>query len=410
MNANSAMTASLSCIPPLKPAFVLLSADPRASSQQPATHTPRLLDQLRSEIRVRHYSIRTEHTYVDWVVRYVRFHGLKHPGTLGAPEINTFLTHLAEDRNVTAKTQNQALCALVFLYKHVLNREIGDLGQVVRAKTPSRLPVVLSIEEVERIFSSMSGIHKLMALLMYGTGMRIIEVLRLRVKDIDFENRLIIVREGKGDKDRIVPLPQNTVQPLHEQIARVKALHDRDLVDGYGTVYLPHALERKYPNTNKAFHWQYLFPSPQLSVDPRSGRRQRHHVYESVLQSSIRRAAREAGINKDVHSHTFRHSFATHLLAGGTDIRTIQSLLGHSDVKTTEIYTHILKNGPHGVASPADRLKNSQCTLPQKTMAYHCAGDDKPVKVFTLSRWIRLLINSLSTTAASILTALTHRT
>jgi integron integrase len=368
-----------------------------------------LLDQLRSEIQVRHYSIRTEHTYVDWVVRYVRFHNMRHPKDMGADEINQFLSHLASDRQVAARTQNQALCALVFLYKHVLGKEVGDLGDVIRAKQPERLPVVLSIGEVERIFEHLSGLHKLMVLLMYGTGMRIIEVIRLRVKDIDFENRSILVREGKGNKDRVVPLPANTTDPLREQIARVKTLHDQDLANGFGTVHLPDALEKKYPHTNKAFHWQYVFPSPHLSVDPRSGRKQRHHAYESVLQSAIRAATRDAGIPKDVHSHTFRHSFATHLLAGGTDIRTIQSLLGHSDVKTTEVYTHILKNGPHGVASPADRIQNTDCVLPRKALAYTREYDEKPARTSGVKRWATRIAQGLNAVASALLAVLTGR-
>jgi integron integrase len=324
---------------------------------------PRLLDQVRNEIRLRHYSIRTEHTYVDWTRRFVVFHNMRHPKDMGAPEITAFLTHLATHANVAASTQNQALNALVFLYKHVLGRDPGDFGEVIRAKRPIREPTVMSTDEVERVLTNLNGTHKLMALLMYGTGMRIIEVIRLRVKDLDFDLQCITVRDGKGQKDRQVPLPAKTADALKAQIAVVKKIHDQDLKDGYGTVYLPYALDRKYPNTNKAFHWQYLFPSPSLSVDPRSGRTQRHHVYESVLQEAIRRATRQAGIQKDIHSHTFRHSFATHLLASGSDIRTVQELLGHNDVKTTMIYTHVLKAGACAVRSPSDRLSAAATTL-----------------------------------------------
>ena len=281
-----------------KPAHQELAAPP------PASQGPRLLDQVRNEIRLRHYSIRTEHAYCEWVVRFVRFHDLRHPREMGAPEITAFLTHLATHANVAASTQNQALNALVFLCKHVLGREPGDFGEIVRAKRPIREPTVMSGDEVERFMTHLSGTHKLMALLMYGAGMRIIEVIRLRVKDIDFDLRCITVRDGKGQKDRQVPLPSKAADALKAQIARVKTIHDQDLRDGFGTVYLPYALERKYPNTNKVFHWQYLFPSPTLSVDPRSGRKQRHHVYESVLQEAIRHATREAGIRKDVHAHT----------------------------------------------------------------------------------------------------------
>ncbi len=333
------------------------AARPAAPTAPPApAGTPKLLDQLRNQIRLRHYSIRTEHAYTDWVVRYVRFHDLQHPRTLGPEHVNAFLSHLASNLNVAASTQNQALNALVFLYRHVLDQPLGDFGEVVRAKKPKRLPVVMSVDEVQRLLSHLTGTRQLMVLLLYGTGMRIIELLRLRVKDVDFESRSIMVRDGKGQKDRAVPLPQNTEARLRAQIERVHALHARDLEAGYGTVYLPFALERKYPNTNKAFHWQYVFPSPTLSEDPRSGRRQRHHVYESVLQAAIREATAKAGIRKDVHAHTLRHSFATHLLETGSDIRTVQELLGHNDLRTTQIYTHVSKGGPHGVISPADRL------------------------------------------------------
>jgi integron integrase len=287
-------------------------------------------------------------------VRYVRYHGLRHPGDMGAPEINQFLSHLATHANVAASTQNQALCALVFLYKHVLGRDPGDFGKIVRAKRPERMPVVMSVDETQRMLAQMTGRARLMALLLYGTGMRIIEVIRLRVKDVDFENGVILVRDGKGAKDRYVPLPRIAVEGLRAQIAAVKTQHEQDLRDGFGTVHLPYALERKYPNTHKAFHWQYVFPSPTLSVDPRRGVRQRHHVYESVLQQAIRQARERAGIAKDVHCHTFRHTAATHLLASGSDIRTVQELLGHSDVRTTMIYTHILNRGGQGFRSPAD--------------------------------------------------------
>jgi integron integrase len=240
---------------------------------------------------MRHYSIRTEQAYCEWVGRYVRFHNLRHPRDMGVAEINAFLSSLAVSANVAASTQNQALCALVFLYSRVLK---CDLGEIVRAKRPVRMPVVLTLEETQRILSHMTGTARLMATLMYGTGMRIIEVIRLRVKDVDFDNGVILVRDGKGEKDRYVPLPRTTVEELREQIARVKVQHDRDLQDGFGTVHLPYALERKYPNAHKAFHWQYVFPSPTLSVDPHSGLRQRHHVYESVLQLAIRRATEKA--------------------------------------------------------------------------------------------------------------------
>ena len=338
----------------------------------PASHSPppsscpptpvfSLLERLRREIRVRHYSIRTEHTYIEWAGRFFRFWENRRPEEMGPGEINEFLTHLATEANVAASTQNQALNALLFFFRQVLKKEVGDLGEVVRAKRPVRVPVVMSVQETERLFAHVRGVHKLMLLMMYGSGMRLMEILRLRVKDVDFDLGLITVRDGKGEKDRQVPLPRNAVDALREQIRRVQVLHDRDLAEGFGTVFLPYALARKYPNTEKAFHWQYVFPSPTLSVDPRSGRKQRHHVYESVLQVALREAARKAGINKDIHSHTMRHSFATHLLASGSDIRTVQELLGHNNVKTTMIYTHVLKAGPQCVTSPADRLSTA-CT------------------------------------------------
>ena len=358
MNAASAAVAQAS-----EPAAVScgstppLTLLPRPSpAPTPAAQPPRLLDQLRREIRVRHYSIRTEHTYVDWVRRFIVFHNRRHPKDMGAAEINAYLSHLASDRNVAASTQNQALCAVLFLYKHVIGREVGELGEVVRAKKPARLPVVLSVQETTAIISQMKGTVRFMTLLMYGTGMRIIELIRLRAKDVDFDNKTIVVRDGKGEKDRFVPLPENIADPLREHLRRVKALHEEDLKAGYGTVHLPYALERKYPNANREWSWQYVFPSRKLSVDPRSGVTQRHHVFESVLQEAIKSATRRAGVTKIVHAHSFRHSFATHLLASGMDIRSIQELLGHSDVSTTMIYTHVLKVSRLGVVSPADKL------------------------------------------------------
>jgi integron integrase len=334
-----------------------------SKSNTPCSHRPKLLDQLRREIRVRHYSIRTEHTYADWVKRFIFFHNKRHPKDMGAAEINEYLSYLATDRKVSASTQNQALSGILFLYKHVLNIDIGDLGEVVRAKKPTKLPVVLSVDETERIIENMDGLSKLITLLMYGSGMRILEVVRVRVKDVDFEGNYILVRDGKGAKDRTVPLPAAAVGPLEDHLALVRQQHEQDLRDGFGTVYLPYALERKYPNANREWGWQYVFPSSRLSIDPRSGRRQRHHVFESVVQGAIRTATRKAGVNKSVHSHTFRHSFATHLLASGIDIRSIQELLGHKDVSTTMVYTHVLKSGPLGIISPADRIRISDCVL-----------------------------------------------
>jgi len=319
-----------------------------------------LLDQLRDEIRVRHYSIRTEHTYADWVYRYVMFHGKRHPNEMGAVEINQFLSHLASDLNVAASTQGQALSAIVFLYKNVLKRDPGDFSDIVRAKRPKKLPVVLSLDETARLLANMKGVQRIMAELMYATGMRIIELVRLRVKDIDFERSQITIREGKGKKDRTAPLPPELVTDLRKQLKRVKELHEKDLAEGYGTVYLPHALARKYPNAAKEWCWQYVFPSRKRSVDPRSGVTQRHHVYESVMQKAIKDATRKAGIPKMVHAHSLRHSFATHLLEEGHDIRTVQELLGHKDVRTTQIYTHVTHAGPQAIRTPLTRARAQQ--------------------------------------------------
>lgn len=313
----------------------------------------KLLDQVRDAIRVKHYSLRTEKTYVDWIKRFVLFHNKRHPREMGAPEIEQFLTHLALNENVAASTQNQALSAILFLYRDVLHQDLGDIN-AVRAKKPKRLPVVLTRDEVERILTHLSGEYRLMAQLLYGSGLRLIECIRLRVKDIDFAQRQIIVRDGKGGKDRVTMLPASIVQPLQEHLQRVKRLHDQDLARGYGTVHLPYALERKYPNANREWSWQYVFPSDRLSTDPRSGKTQRHHLDESGLQKAVRQAAQRANIHKPVGCHTFRHSFATHLLQNGYDIRTVQELLGHKDVKTTMIYTHVLQRGGLAVRSPLD--------------------------------------------------------
>ena len=320
----------------------------------------KLLDQLRRAIRVRHYSIRTEHAYVDWTKRYVHYHALKHPKDMGAAEIEQFLSHLASDCNVAASTQNQALSALVFLYKHVLLRDPGIFKDVVRAKRPKKLPVVLSLDETARLLSHMDGLRRIMAELMYATGMRIIELVRLRIKDIDFDRNQIVIREGKGKKDRTAPLPPELVKDLKRQADRAKELHERDLAEGYGEVYLPNALAKKYPNAAREFCWQYIFPSRQRSTDPRSGTVRRHHVYESVMQKAIKAATAKAGINKMVHAHSLRHSFATHLLEEGHDIRTVQELLGHKDVRTTQIYTHVTNDGPQAIRTPLTRARAMQ--------------------------------------------------
>jgi integron integrase len=316
-----------------------------------------LLDQLRRAIRMRNYSIRTERSYADWVYRFIRFHNLRHPMEMGAPEINAFLSYLATDLNVAASTQNQACCAIVFLYRHVLKKKLNEFGDVVRAKKPKRLPVVLSAEETASVLSGLDGLHRVMGELLYGTGMRIIELIRMRVKDVDFNRRMITVRDGKGKKDRVAILPTELVPELQAHLESVRVLHENDLANGVGTVHLPNALSRKYPNANQEWGWKYVFPSSVLSVDPRSGIKQRHHVYESVLQKALKRATRESGVVKPVHAHCLRHSFATHMLEAGHDIRTVQKLLGHKDIRTTMIYTHVMQDGVCGIKSPLARVR-----------------------------------------------------
>jgi integron integrase len=315
---------------------------------------PKLLDQVRDVIRRKHFSIRTEQTYVEWIKRYILFHGKRHPNEMAEAEITAFLTHLARAGKVAASTQNQALSALLFLYREVLRQEIGWLDHVERAKKPARLPVVLTRAEVRRIFAQLHGTMKLMAGLLYGSGLRLMECVRLRVKDVDLGYLRVTVRDGKGGKDRITMLPVNAAKPLERHLQKVKAQHEQDLEDGFGSVYLPDALERKYPNAAREWMWQYVFPSSRLSIDARSGVRRRHHVEESSLQLGIKRAVRASGIQKPATCHTLRHSFATHLLENGYDIRTVQELLGHKDVSTTMIYTHVLNRPGIGVKSPLD--------------------------------------------------------
>ena len=317
---------------------------------------PRLLEQVRARIRFKHYSIRTEHTYVDWIKRFIRHFGKRHPKDMGADEVQSFLTHLAVAGNVAASTQNQAKSALLFLYKEVLALELPWLDKVEAARTPKRLPVVLTRDEVMAVLLRLEGRHGLIARLLYGTGLRIMECLRLRIKDVDFERGEILVRDGKGAKDRVTMLPASVIPALREHVERVRELHRQDLAAGYGEVHLPYALDRKYPSAGREWMWQYVFPSASLSIDPRTGVVRRHHVQDQSVQRAIRQAVRDAGINKPATPHTFRHSFATHLLDSGYDIRTVQELLGHSDVSTTMIYTHVLNRGGRGVASPLDRL------------------------------------------------------
>jgi len=321
----------------------------------PESQEPKLLVRLRNKLRVKHYSIRTEHAYVDWARRYIRFHGLRHPAELGAPEVEAFLTHLAVRDKVAASTQNQAKSALLFLYRDVLQFELPWLSNVEQAKAPTRLPVVLTEREVNALLDRVSGTQGLIARVLYGSGMRLLEALRLRVKDLDFERREILVRDGKGAKDRVTVFPAQLVEPLAAHLVLVRKLHERDLAAGRGAVYLPYALARKYPSAPTEWRWQYVFPSTRVSEDPRSPRTGRHHIDEQTVQRAVAQAVRDAGINKPATPHTLRHSFATHLLQSGYDIRTVQELLGHKDVSTTMIYTHVLNRGGRGVVSPLDR-------------------------------------------------------
>ncbi len=316
---------------------------------------PRLLDQLRDQIRLKHYSIRTERVYCEWVKQFIRFHNYRHPEEMGAAEVEAFLSDLAVHRNVAASTQNQALAALLFLYKQVLKLDLPWLGEVVRAKKPVRLPVVLTVTEVQQVLVQLQGELWLAASLLYGSGMRLMEVLRLRVKDVDFARHEILVRDGKGMKDRVTLLPQRLFTPLKQHLQTVRAAHQQELAAGRGDVYLPFALAKKYPKAPTDWAWQYVFPAAGLSVDPRSGAVRRHHVDEKRLQRAFKAAIRAAENHKLATPHTLRHSFATHLLESGQDIRTVQELLGHADVKTTQIYTHVLNRGGLGVISPLDR-------------------------------------------------------
>jgi integron integrase len=304
---------------------------------------------------VRHFSIRTEDAYSQWVERFVRFHGIRHPNRMAEPEVNAFLTHLAVQRNVSASTQNQAMCALLFLYEAVLKRPLDQL-RVVRAKRTGRLPVVLTREEVRLVLNKLSGTNALVGRLLYGTGMRLLECLRLRVKDVDFSLNQITIREGKGSKDRMTVLPTAIQPALREHLAEVKKLHDTDLSEGFGEVYLPTALSVKYPAAAGEWPWQYVFPSNKRSVDPRSKVQRRHHLNESAVSRAVTEAVRAAKIPKHATAHTLRHSFATHLIESGTDIRTVQELLGHESVETTMIYTHVLGKGGRGITSPLDNM------------------------------------------------------
>ncbi len=315
---------------------------------------PRLLDQVRERCRVKHYSIRTEKSYCDWIRRYILFHGKRHPSEMGKKEIEEFLTDLAVRGKVAASTQNQALAALLFLYKEILAIELPWLDDVTRARRPAKLPVVLTDDEAKALLAHLDGVHHLVASLLYGSGLRLMEAIRLRVQDVDFERLEVTVRSGKGGKDRRTVLPRSLVEPLRAQLGRVRVFHEQDVREGVAPVYLPYALERKYPNAGRELAWQYLFAAAKPAIDPRTGLLRRHHLGEKAFQRAIKAAVRRAGINKPATSHSLRHSFATQLLERGYDIRTVQELLGHSDVRTTQIYTHVLNRGGNAVRSPLD--------------------------------------------------------
>ena len=317
----------------------------------------KLLDRLRQLMRTKHYSIRTEDAYVQWSRRFILFQGKRHPSTMGAPEINEFLTHLAVDRHVSASTQSQALCALLFLYRELLGDEMPWLENLVRATKPRRLPVVLTRDEVRVLLGHMHGPTQLVARLLYGTGMRLLEGLRLRVKDVDFDRHEIVVRQGKGDRDRRTVFPRMLAAPLREHLIKVRELHDHDMAEGFGRVWMPDALAVKYPNADRSWAWQWVFPALRRSTDPRqSDAIRRHHLGPHLIQRAVHQALAASHIAKQAGPHTFRHSFATHLLESGSDIRTVQELLGHSDVNTTMIYTHVLGLGASAVRSPLDAL------------------------------------------------------
>jgi integron integrase len=322
----------------------------------------KLLDQVRSKIRLKGYSIRTERSYVEWIRRFILFHNKRHPKDMGKAEIESFLSYLVLQRNVAASTQNQAFNAILFLYDQVLETRMPEEIQSIRSKKPVRVPTVMTQEETYKMIATMLGVHQLMAKMMYGCGLRVLECLRLRVKDIDFALNQIVVCDGKGKKDRITVLPDGIKADIEKHLQYVKRIHQEDLQHGFGRVYLPYALERKYPPANRQWGWQYVFPSKTLSADPRSGIKRRHHMHESSIRKAISQAAKISGIEKPVGCHTLRHSFATHLLMDGYDIRTVQELLGHKDVSTTMVYTHVLNRGGRGVVSPLDshgRLKSA---------------------------------------------------
>ncbi|HSB12025.1 MAG TPA: integron integrase [Blastocatellia bacterium] len=317
---------------------------------------PKLIDQVRAVIRLKHYSLRTEEAYWNWIKRFILFHNKRHPNDLAEAEIASFLTHLAVNKKVSASTQNQALSAILFLYNEVLKKDLDWIDNIHRAKRPSRLPVVFTRQEVQSILLNLEGTKWLMTSLLYGAGLRLTECLRLRVKDVDFGYGQIIVRDGKGSKDRVTVLPNSLREPLTKHLEKVKALHERDLLEGCGRATLPFALDRKYPNAGLEWGWQYVFPSSKRCWHSESKQEVRHHINEDVLQRSVKSAMFRAGISKPGSCHTFRHSFATHLLESGYDIRTVQELLGHKDLNTTMVYTHVMNKGARGIKSPVDEM------------------------------------------------------
>ncbi len=329
---------------------------------------PKLLDRLRYELRTEHYARSTEQAYVDWAYRYIMFHNKRHPAEMGPEEIKRYLTYLAVERHVAASTQNQALCALLYFYRKILKKEIKQV-EVVWAQRPKRMPEVFTPEEAMAVIGRLTGKYWMIGMLMYGAGLREIEGLRLRVKDIDFGYKKITVRDGKGEKDRVTLLPEVLIEPLQKHLPEVKKQHEADLKAGFGTVYMPYALDRKYPNRNREWGWQYVFPASKLSKDPRSGVTQRHHLDASAIQKAVHDAIRKAGIHKHASCHTFRHSFATHLLEAGYDIRLVQELLGHDDVETTQIYTHVLAKRLQSVRSPADMFGKNGFIKPNIALA-----------------------------------------